>query len=259
MRVLVSIVWDRTHRQFLGGALDLLGRVTTRLRRSAQERQSEVFALISSCPVARSRETRWNRLARRQQGNRTGSHPNLHTLVQTDMEIFSDLKAAAQGAARRPTRRLEHRTLGIRLRDLAGSRNSPRSQRGAHCVEVAGYLPLTALRVKAGGATIQHTSMHGEAFHSNQSTCPVSEGKPMEAFLRSCPGPTQKYSRNETSILKTHNRETMDPRSDCLRDSPRSGSPLVLLVMFLKNRRRSVQQTKHRDVSACLQRGEIDM
>ena len=34
-RVLVRIQWDRTHRQFLDRALDLLGRVTKRLRHSA--------------------------------------------------------------------------------------------------------------------------------------------------------------------------------------------------------------------------------
>ena len=68
----------------------------------------------------------------RQQGDRT-------RFLQTDMELLSVLKGAPQGAAQRPTRKLKHCTLGIRLR------------------EVAGYLPLTALGVKAGAATIQQT------------------------------------------------------------------------------------------------------
>ena len=66
----------------------------------------------------------------------------LHPLVQTDMELLGVLKATAQGAAKRPTSGLEHRTLGIRLRELGGN------------------LPLKR-------ATIQSTFLHGEVLHTN--------------------------------------------------------------------------------------------
>ena len=37
--------------------------------------------------------------------------------------------------------------------------------------------PLTALGVKAGRATIQQTSLHGELLHTKLNTCPFSQGK----------------------------------------------------------------------------------
>ena len=75
-------------------------------------------------PRARHPRSFFNTSSRtaRQLGDHTGSHP---------------IDPSPAGAAQRPPSRLEHRTLGIRLRELAG------------------YLPLTVLGVKAGGGTIQ--------------------------------------------------------------------------------------------------------
>ena len=80
------------------------------------------------------------------------------------------LKAAA--------RSLEHRTLEIRHRELAGN------------------LPLTALWVTAGGATIQQTSSHGEVFPTKTHICPCTEGKPHGSLVRSCSAPTQDDTPN---------------------------------------------------------------
>ena len=85
------------------------------------------------------------------------------TLARTDMELPSVLKAAAQGAAQRPTSRLGHRTLGIRLRELAG------------------YISLTAHGVKAVEATLQQPFMERSSTQT-YTLCSFSEGKPMEAF-----------------------------------------------------------------------------
>ena len=75
------------------------------------------------------------------------------------------LKAAAQGAAQRPTSRLEHRTLGIRLIELAGN---PPADRAFGSKREGPRLPATA-------------PYHGEVFHTNLNTYSLSEGKLVEA------------------------------------------------------------------------------
>ena len=79
----------------------------------------------------------------RQQGNRAGSHPFHHTLVQSHMELLRGLKEVAPS--------LEHHILGTRHRELAG------------------YFPLLVLGVTAGGAPFQRTSSQGEVFPTTET------------------------------------------------------------------------------------------
>ena len=111
---------------------------------------------------------------------------------------------------KRAPRSLEHRTLGIRLRELVCN------------------LPPTALGVTAGGATIQHTSRPGEVFNTNLNTCPHHRGQNHGSLLKKLFETHAKLYTKCNLIFKTHDRETTDRRSDCLRTSPRGGSLLAL-------------------------------
>ena len=48
--------------------------------------------------------------------------------------------------------------------------------------KLASNLPVTALGVTEGRATIQQASIRGEVLDTNLNTCPFTEGKPIEAF-----------------------------------------------------------------------------
>ena len=85
--------------------------------------------------------------------------------------------------SKQPQSSLEQHTLQIRHRELDG------------------YLPLTALGGTTGGTTIQQTSSDGNVLPTNPNTCPFTDGKPMEAFLRSCLGPTENTSPNAKILM----------------------------------------------------------
>ena len=112
--------------------------------------------------------------------------------VHTYMEFLRVLKRAP--------RSLEHRTLGIRLREA-------RRQPPSDC----------AWGHTAGGATIQQTSRPGEVLNTNLNTCPFAEGKKHGSLLKCLLETHTKLCTRCNLILKTHDKGTMDRRSNNLR------------------------------------------
>ena len=128
-------------------ALVRVAAASTESTGAAATRSNVSFGFSNTVALKMNSSSRNARL----QCNRAGSHPNPPYPCPDEQELFRVLKAAA--------RSLEHHRLGIRRRELVG------------------HIPLTALRVTAGGATIQQTSSHGGVFSTNLNTCPFTEGK----------------------------------------------------------------------------------
>ena len=98
----------------------------------------------------------------------------LSTLISSLHVVSNSTKATYNQSSQ-----VEHHTLGIRHRELAS------------------YLPLTALGVTAGGATIQQNLQSWRGLRHEPEYLPIHGGQTRGSLLRFCSGPAQNNAPND--------------------------------------------------------------